>query len=101
MRRWIFVGTCAVTLPASLAAQQWPNWRGPSASGVSPAVDLPVAWSDTQNVAWKAAVRSVVETSPLPPGRIARTPGPASGSIRNASAASIRRHPSRPTARSI
>jgi outer membrane protein assembly factor BamB len=65
MSRWVFIAIYAVTLPASLAAQQWPNWRGPSASGVSPAVNLPVDWSDTRNVAWKAAVRGLGISSPI------------------------------------
>lgn len=51
--------------PASLAAQHWPNWRGPSASGVSPATNLPVTWSDSQNVAWTAPVRGLGISSPI------------------------------------
>jgi hypothetical protein len=39
------------TMPA--LAGNWPAWRGPDGSGHSPEKDLPVKWSDTENVRWK------------------------------------------------
>ncbi len=44
---------------ASPAAADWPNWRGPEATGASPARGLPLHWSKQDNVAW---------TLPLPSG---------------------------------
>lgn len=35
-----------------LAADNWPNWRGPSLNGTSNETGLPTTWSDTENVAW-------------------------------------------------
>jgi outer membrane protein assembly factor BamB len=35
------------------AAHQWPQWRGPLATGVAPHADPPVEWSETKNVRWK------------------------------------------------
>ena len=46
-------------------AENWPHWRGPSASGVSPETGLPDRWSDTENVAWKAPVRGLGISSPI------------------------------------
>jgi outer membrane protein assembly factor BamB len=42
----------------------WPQWRGPTAMGISPKGDPPVEWSETKNIKWK------VET----PGRGNSTP---------------------------
>ena len=65
MRKWFVTGVLAVALPVALGAQHWPNWRGPAGSGVSPATSLPVTWSDSQNVAWKAAIRGIGISSPI------------------------------------
>src|SRR5918992_3146109 len=61
---------CAVVLIsafsfAPLRAEHWPHWRGPSASGVSPERQLPVRWSDTENIAWKAPLRGLGISSPI------------------------------------
>lgn len=37
---------------AILSAENWPQWRGPSANGVSTETNLPLKWSKTENVAW-------------------------------------------------
>jgi outer membrane protein assembly factor BamB len=50
---------------ASLAAEDWPHWRGPSASGVSTERGLPARWSDTENIAWKAQIRGLGVSSPI------------------------------------
>ena len=31
----------------------WPQWRGPSADSVAPGKNLPIKWSQTENLAWK------------------------------------------------
>ena len=50
----------AAWLPGSVAdaadpvAVPWPQWRGPEGQGHAPAArDLPVEWSESQNIAWK------------------------------------------------
>jgi outer membrane protein assembly factor BamB len=53
---------------ASLSAEDWPQWRGPSASGVSTERGLPTRWSDTENIAWKARIRGVGVSSPIVSG---------------------------------
>lgn len=42
--------------PTQSAAQNWPQWRGPLATGVAPHGDPPVEWSDQKNVRWKVAL---------------------------------------------
>ena len=65
MPKSLLIVPLLLTLPVSLAAQHWPNWRGPLASGVSAATNLPVSWSDTDNVAWTAAIRGLGISSPI------------------------------------
>jgi outer membrane protein assembly factor BamB len=49
-----------VILGFSLAAADWPRFRGPEGSGVGASSGLPVEFSPQQNVVWK---------TPLPPGK--------------------------------
>ena len=41
-----------LTLGVSLTAADWPQWRGPANAGASSEVNLPITWSDTENIAW-------------------------------------------------
>ena len=49
---------------APLGARRWPGFRGP-AFGHSPARDLPLTWSDEENVAWRHAVGGYGQSSPV------------------------------------
>lgn len=42
-----------LSFPLSAAAENWPQWRGPSGDGVSRETNLPVAWSENTGIAWK------------------------------------------------
>jgi len=55
----------AGSLVAHVHAQNWPQWRGPAASGVSSESRLPEHWSDTENVAWKSKLRGLGISSPI------------------------------------
>jgi hypothetical protein len=48
-----------------LDAQNWPQWRGPSSLGVSSGSGLPTTWSETENLAWKAALAGFGTSSPI------------------------------------
>ncbi|MFO0904464.1 MAG: PQQ-binding-like beta-propeller repeat protein [Pirellulales bacterium] len=49
-----------------LSATDWPWWRGPERNGkTAPTTSVPTAWSDTQNVAWKAPVPGRGHSSPV------------------------------------
>ena len=60
------VGVCLLGV-GSLAAD-WPNWRGPNAGGVAPDRILPVKWSATDNVAWKATIAGAGVSTPIVSG---------------------------------
>ena len=41
---------------ATVTAADWPHWRGPNGTGSTVETGLPVKWSATENIAWKAPV---------------------------------------------
>ncbi len=62
----ILIVLLLLIVPAS--AEDWPNWRGPLSSGVSPEAGLPATWSASENIAWKAALAGVGVSSPIVAG---------------------------------
>jgi outer membrane protein assembly factor BamB len=43
----------------------WPQFRGPQASGVAPLGDPPTEWSETKNVKWKVEVPGAGSSTPI------------------------------------
>ena len=41
---------------AKSTSSNWPQWRGPEGQGVSNDKNLPIEWSETKNVLWKAEI---------------------------------------------
>jgi outer membrane protein assembly factor BamB len=56
-------------VPAVLSAN-WPQWRGPRGTGASDERNLPVTWSATENVAWRADLGGVGVSSPIVTGNL-------------------------------
>ena len=64
----LLVGALSMFLsPAALAAQEWPQWRGPEGLGVSPdASELPVEWGpESDNIRWRSEVPGQGYSSPI------------------------------------
>jgi outer membrane protein assembly factor BamB len=58
-------------VPLSAAAENWPEFRGPTGQGVSTAKGVPVKWTATENIAWKQPIPGSGWSSPvLVDGRI-------------------------------
>ncbi len=63
----------AATRPQSLASNtgvssdngDWSRFRGPGGMGVSHATDLPVTWSEDENLAWKTDLPGAGASSPI------------------------------------
>jgi gluconolactonase len=56
---------CLLARPV-VAAPDWPQWRGADGQGHAPAAgDLPVSWSETENVAWKTPLPGRGWSSPV------------------------------------
>jgi outer membrane protein assembly factor BamB len=56
-------------LPAAEAGDTWPQFRGPVGNGHSDSLDLPLNWSEKQNVVWKTAIHDRGWSSPVIYGR--------------------------------
>ncbi len=56
----IFLGPCRL-----VAAEAWPQMRGPTAQGISDAKGLPLTWSEGEHVAWKTAIAGEGWSSPV------------------------------------
>lgn len=53
----------------AVRAEDWPGWRGARGDGSSLEQNVPVHWSATSNIAWKAAVPGIGYSSPIVSGR--------------------------------
>lgn len=51
---------CALTF-----LDNWPQWRGPRGQGVSDEKNLPLEWTPTKNIKWKAAIPGRGHSSPI------------------------------------
>lgn len=54
-----------VLLPAVALAENWPEWRGPRRDGTTVEQNLPMRWSATENVKWKAALPGPGNSTPI------------------------------------
>ena len=52
-------------LPATLFAADWTQFRGPAGLGVSNDAGLPLKWSSTENIVWKAELPGPGASSPI------------------------------------
>ena len=57
--RFVLTAVLTASAGATIAAEDWPQWRGPSLNGHSSDRALPLNWSATENVTWKLAVPTV------------------------------------------
>jgi outer membrane protein assembly factor BamB len=44
---------------------QWPQWRGPLATGVAPHGDPPTVWAEGQNVRWRFEIPGTGQSTPI------------------------------------
>jgi outer membrane protein assembly factor BamB len=63
IRAEIFALTLLIS--GGLAAENWPQWRGPEGRGVSAESGLPAQWSERENIAWKASLAGLGASSPI------------------------------------
>jgi outer membrane protein assembly factor BamB len=57
---------CGATLTGfTLAAQDWPQFRGPTGQGHSAEQGLPLEWSESKNIAWKTRIPGLGWSSPV------------------------------------
>lgn len=56
--------SCIVSLVV-VSADNWPQWRGPNLNGVSNEKNLPVKWSQEENVTWKLPMTDRSGSTPI------------------------------------
>jgi outer membrane protein assembly factor BamB len=64
--RLAFILTALATI--SIAAADWPQWRGPNGTGATSETNLPVRWSASENVIWKAPIGGLGVSTPIVSG---------------------------------
>ena len=62
---WMVPCIVGVACVVQTRAENWPEFRGPTGQGLSTAKGLPVAWSDSKNVAWKQPIPGEGWSSPI------------------------------------
>src|SRR4051794_39081721 len=50
---------------ATARADNWPAWRGPTGQGFVEEKNLPLKWSDKENVKWKVALADQSNSTPI------------------------------------
>ena len=68
MRHTILAASALLMLASSaalLAADNWPQWRGPGLNGVSKETGLARTWSPTENIAWTVPTPSRTGSTPI------------------------------------
>lgn len=65
MRHLIVTLLLSSFLTALSMGENWPHWRGPQGNGVSPEERLPLSWSSSENIAFKAPLRGSGVSSPI------------------------------------
>ncbi len=58
-------GVLVLAAATVAASDDWPHWRGPSATGIAAASPLPASWSATENIAWQAQLEGAGVSSPI------------------------------------
>ena len=54
-----------ISAGARVAAENWPQWRGPGGQGVSKESKLPTTWGPDKNIAWKVELPGSGHSSPI------------------------------------
>ena len=52
-------------LVGSLSAENWHHWRGPNNDGISHETDVPIQWSQTENVKWRLPLPGEAASTPV------------------------------------
>ncbi len=55
----------AANKPGTGLLGEWPQWRGPLATGVAPLARPPVFWSETNNILWKIPLPGKGHSTPI------------------------------------
>jgi outer membrane protein assembly factor BamB len=63
--RYLFPVIVFALLAQIINADNWPQFRGPGSLGIAQVKNLPLTWSDTENLVWKTAMPGYGSSSPI------------------------------------
>jgi outer membrane protein assembly factor BamB len=63
--RKLILTTLSFLTAITFASDDWPQWRGAGLQGHSDAKDLPLKWSETENIKWKTPIPGEGWSSPV------------------------------------
>lgn len=63
--------SCTVSLSLGGEIQTWPQFRGPGGQGHVGDVELPIEWSEKENIRWKTEIPGLGHSSPVHDGKLA------------------------------
>jgi outer membrane protein assembly factor BamB len=61
----VVVGMCLWASSEKVHAENWPRWRGPNGAAISSEKHVPLRWTTSDNVAWKAEIPGEGSSSPI------------------------------------
>lgn len=64
MKRFLLLLSAMCCLTVCTDAADWPQFRGPGGQGHSDARNLPLTWSETENITWKVPIAGLGWSSP-------------------------------------
>ncbi len=64
----LLIGFLALVVIAD-AADEWPQFRGPDGQGLAPQAQVPLTWSEKENVKWKTPIPGSGHSSPVISGK--------------------------------
>ncbi len=65
MRTWAVLGVLTFLSCFPLGAEDWPQWRGPTANGISGEKEIPTKWSREENISWKTRLPGWGASTPI------------------------------------
>jgi outer membrane protein assembly factor BamB len=68
LKSMVIVLACCLLAAGATAGESWPNLHGPANNSHSDAVELPVTFSETENVVWKSVIHDMGWSSPVVEG---------------------------------
>jgi outer membrane protein assembly factor BamB len=65
MRHILSLAILSLLISTAVAGENWPQFLGPEGNGASDAKDLPVRWSEKENIRWKTPIHGHAWSSPV------------------------------------
>lgn len=65
MPTYVLMGLMVLSAGNLACAENWPGWRGPQRTGVTPDTGMPEMWSANENILWKTPISGLGTSNPV------------------------------------